>query len=352
MIKLKNIIWESMDSWNPKDVYGHWISPTGKGVDVHKSHELTAVEILKELLRQGKITKDEYYGLNIPLNSTSEVEDILFKYGWIRGVTDGKADYWVNGRNRQPVTPEQIRWMKKHGEETKRSVYWCPAGEGEQFGVKTIYDPSDIMESKEPNPRLGLCYELSGRYVSGHPDAVLVHGRLTNPFAAGHPELDHAWVEEGNEILDPVMDKRWPKEAYEGLFKVKVYKKYTFREVIQIINKHEHWGPWDEVVSEGDRDSGRGKSLPQTGYAYKHVEIFRAMHSKESGLKPNDFVTRSKKFAIEHSDHMTSVNEELYHVMRFVVKAEHVFEAWNPGEYFYNGPDVKGTEVYNSKKFL
>ena len=104
-----------------------------------------------------------------------------------------------------------------------------------------------IMESKHPNPRLGLCYKLSGRYVSQHQDAILVHGRLTNPFAVGHPELDHAWVEEGDEILDPVMDKRWPKEVYESLFKTKVYKKYTFREVIQIINKNEHWGPWDDM---------------------------------------------------------------------------------------------------------
>ena len=100
-----------------------------------------------------------------------------------------------------------------------------------------------ISESK--NSRLGLCYELSGRYVSNHPDAILVHGRLTNPFGKGFTELDHSWVEEENEIFDPVMDRRWPKEVYESLFNVKIYQKYSYEEVLKTILKYEHWGPWE-----------------------------------------------------------------------------------------------------------
>jgi len=349
MIKLKKIIEES---YTQKDCYGHWISPQGKGIEAHHSHELTAIEVLKQMVKDWKLTKAEYDSLNIPLNSTSEVENMLFKHGWLRGVTDHK-EYLVNGYKGQGLTPEQIRWLKRHGEDTKRTVIWCPDGEGQSRGMRTLYDPSDIMESKKPNSRLGLCYELSGRYVSQHHDAVLVHGRLTNPFGAGHPELDHAWVEVGDEIFDPVMDKMWPKAVYESLFKTKVYKKYKHMDVIRVTNRTGNWGPWDdtEIKTEG-RETERGKSLAQTGYQYKTVEIFRAMIATDNNLKENDYVTRSKKFAIEHSDHQTAVHEELYHVMRFIVKAEHVFEAFNPGEYFYNGPDVKGTEVYNSKSFL
>lgn len=95
-----------------------------------------------------------------------------------------------------------------------------------------------------------------------------------------------------------------------------------------------------------------GKALNKTGYAYKYVEIFRAIPVVETGLKPNDYVTRSKKFAIEHSDHQTAVHEELYHVMRYIVKAENVFQAYNTDEYFYNGPDVAGIEIYKSTTFL
>ena len=346
---------KGMDSWNKKDTYGQWISSGGQAFEVETSHEDEAIDIIKNLYFTGKISREEFHSLNIPLNSTSEVENFLFNRGWLRGVIDGKGEYLVNGRKSQRPSTAQLKWMKNHGKETKRTVYWCPAGEGQIIGMKTIYSPHDIMESgkKHKNPRLGLCYELSGRYVSHHQGSILVHGRLTNPFGAGHKELDHAWVILPNEeVFDPVMDKIWPKGVYEGLFKTKVHKKYTHDEVIRITSHTGHWGPWEDSELKEGRETERGKSLPQTGYAHKHVEIFRAMLATESNLKDNDYVTRSKKFAIEHSDHMTSVNEELYHVMRYVVRAEHVFEAWNPGEYFYSGPAVKGTEVYNSKKFL
>ena len=100
------------------------------------------------------------------------------------------------------------------------------------------------------------------------------------------------------------------------------------------------------------RETERGKALSKTGYTEPYVFIYRAMLANETTLKDNDYVTRSQKFAIEHSDHQTSVHEELFHVVRFFVKAEHVFEAHNPGEYFYYGPPVKGKEIYRSDSFL
>ena len=100
-----------------------------------------------------------------------------------------------------------------------------------------------LTESK--NKRFGRCYELAGRYVSSHHDAVLVHGELINKFTVGHPKIEHAWVEEGNEIFDPVMDRRFPKTVYEGIFQPVVHKKYSWIDVIKITNKTGNWGPWD-----------------------------------------------------------------------------------------------------------
>jgi hypothetical protein len=100
-------------------------------------------------------------------------------------------------------------------------------------------------EVKEPNKRLGRCYELAGRYVSVHPKSILVHGKITNPFAKGLPEVEHAWIEIGNEIFDPVMDLTWPKNVYEDFFKAKIYKKYTYKETMQITDKTGNWGPWE-----------------------------------------------------------------------------------------------------------
>lgn len=210
------------------------------------------------------------------------------------------------------------------------------------------------------NPRLRRCYELSGQFVTSNINAVLVHGTVKNPFGSMgprgvklFPEVKHAWVEIGDKIYDPVMDKELPKEVYEGLFSVHVDHKYTFQDVIRITNEDGTWGPWDEKGSiQENRETEKGKSLKQLGYAYNIVEIFRALLATELNLNDNDYVTRSKRFAIEHSDHQTTVNGELYHVMRYFVNPEHVFEASNPGEYFYKGPPVKGKEIYKSTEFL
>ena len=130
------------------------------------------------------------------------------------------------------------RWFVEGGVDT--------LGKIRDFEAQGIRLSGKLSEAKT-NPRLGLCYELSGRYVSGHPEAILVHGRLTNRFERGHKEIEHAWVEEGNKIFDPVMDKVWPKETYEGVFNVKVYKKYTHIEVLKMTLEYKNWGPWDST---------------------------------------------------------------------------------------------------------
>ena len=98
---------------------------------------------------------------------------------------------------------------------------------------------------EDENPRLGECYVLSAKYVQIHPKSILVHGKLINPFNKGnYKKLDHAWVEIGDQIFDPVMDHTYPKPVYENLFKVKIYKKYSQKEVFDMILKRKTWGPW------------------------------------------------------------------------------------------------------------
>ena len=109
----------------------------------------------------------------------------------------------------------------------------------------------ESTKKKHDNPRLGKCYELSGRYVIDGmfiPDrerATLVHGRLVNPFGVGHPLLDHAWIETDDEIYDPVMDKTWGRAIFYSLFKPTVFKRYNREEARKMILKHKHWGPWE-----------------------------------------------------------------------------------------------------------
>ena len=88
-----------------------------------------------------------------------------------------------------------------------------------------------------------------------------------------------------------------------------------------------------------------GKSLPETGYTEKFVVIYRAMQQGTPVLKNGDYVTRSRKFATDHARHQVAVEEEDQMVVRATVEAKDVYEAYNPGEYFYGGQPIPGRAV-------
>lgn len=91
-----------------------------------------------------------------------------------------------------------------------------------------------------------------------------------------------------------------------------------------------------------------GKKLSDTGYQYKKVEIFRALDAEQDYFLPEDYVTRSKKFAVGHADHNVVVLESPQKVIRAIVDASDVYEATNAGEYFYDGKKVKGRVIYET----
>ena len=62
-----------------------------------------------------------------------------------------------------------------------------------------------------------------------------------------------------------------------------------------------------------------------------------------------DYVTLSLKFAKGHAEHNLSINEEPSAVISAMVSASSVFEAYNPGEFFYDGEMVQGKVVYVAK---
>ena len=101
---------------------------------------------------------------------------------------------------------------------------------------------------------------------------------------------------------------------------------------------------------ESDRKGG--KSLPETGYKWKYVYIYRAITLTEMFFKHMDYVTigdSGLKFCIGHAKHQAVVTDEPQHVIKAMVLAAEVFEAGNPGEYFYGGQGVKGQEVPGSR---
>lgn len=94
----------------------------------------------------------------------------------------------------------------------------------------------------------------------------------------------------------------------------------------------------------------KGKSLPESGYKWRYVNIYRATPSlKDVHFHSMDYITLSRKFATGHADHNLAVNDEESPVITAMVKASDVYEAYNPGEYFYDGPEIKGRIIYIAK---
>lgn len=89
-----------------------------------------------------------------------------------------------------------------------------------------------------------------------------------------------------------------------------------------------------------------GKSLAEQGRSV--VVMYRAVATTVTEFFDRDYVTLSKKFAIEHAEHNAVVQSEQQHVIKKIVSGKYVFDAYNPGEYFYSGPVVRGKVIYKT----
>lgn len=96
---------------------------------------------------------------------------------------------------------------------------------------------------------------------------------------------------------------------------------------------------------EGSQDNRKlGKNLFEQGYKTS-VPIYRAQPAISTNIVDKDYVTLSYQFAIDHAKHMAACTNEDYIVVRARVPPQNVYNAYNPGEYFYSGPVVPAQEM-------
>lgn len=89
-----------------------------------------------------------------------------------------------------------------------------------------------------------------------------------------------------------------------------------------------------------------GQALPRG----TKVTVYRAVRgTTERTFRPNDYVTRTLKFAIGHAKHNAAVDEEPSIVLALTVDGSLVAEAYNPGEFFYVGPEAVGRVVFRAR---
>ena len=80
----------------------------------------------------------------------------------------------------------------------------------------------------------------------------------------------------------------------------------------------------------------------------KLVTMYRAVAKDQDYFKDRDYVTLSKKFAVEHAENNNCYYEEPYKVIATTVWTNELYNATNAGEYFYSGKDHKGRTIYNT----
>jgi hypothetical protein len=82
-----------------------------------------------------------------------------------------------------------------------------------------------------------------------------------------------------------------------------------------------------------------------------YVTVYRAVKNGVEEFYDKDYVTLSKKFAIEHAENNHIVYDEPYQVIKALISTNNIYEATNPGEYLYSGAPKKGVIEYITKGY-
>jgi hypothetical protein len=94
------------------------------------------------------------------------------------------------------------------------------------------------------------------------------------------------------------------------------------------------------VASDELQESLQIKIGPLLTESMGREKVFRAMPATTVGIRPGDYLTKSRKFAVEHAVTSAMYNEEPFHVVWAFVKTEDIIDADNPGEYKYAGEKI------------
>ena len=94
------------------------------------------------------------------------------------------------------------------------------------------------------------CYELSWLAfdeMDEPGDWRLVHGIVDGPKGVAR-RMGHAWLTDGVEVFDPVLNLYYTVRCYRNRHNAKVVATYDMKQMREMTSRHKHFGPWDEPV--------------------------------------------------------------------------------------------------------
>lgn len=148
--------------------------------------------------------------------------------------------------------------------------------------------------------KLGDCFEANViafiQIFSNDKDIKLCHGMVKN---SKRNKFEHAWLEKGNMYIDFSNDRqiiRNKRLFYGRQIMEKSIKRYNFKEMNEMLDKYNHYGPWDGGKME---EKPKVKLIGENGNAFLILgKVIFAM--KKAGF--------SKEKIQEYKDKATSGN--------------------------------------------
>jgi len=116
-----------------------------------------------------------------------------------------------------------------------------------------IYSTATLDDIPEEHKH-GDCFVVSlHKFLENTNKYKLVHGVVTGQGVLDGLQYNHAWVEDGNTVIDmtlPPNMQRFPKDAYYAIGQIQITRKYNAQQVYEMIDKYETYGPWDKVFEK------------------------------------------------------------------------------------------------------
>jgi len=102
----------------------------------------------------------------------------------------------------------------------------------------------------------GSCYQDAMNYFSmksiSNKKLKLVHGLVVGQGPIEGVKYGHAWVEDGNTVIDPSKKPalKVPKQLYYAIGNIKKSTVFDYNraETSAAVSKHKTYGPWEPVI--------------------------------------------------------------------------------------------------------
>ncbi|MCD6435240.1 MAG: hypothetical protein J7L15_02450 [Clostridiales bacterium] len=111
-----------------------------------------------------------------------------------------------------------------------------------------------IFENISGNNKNGDCYIVSYQYIQSNPDVKLVHGLVHGQGALQGIIYNHAWIEDGNKIIDLTLPRKYQKslsvKEYYELGKIDKVFKYDFKDMLSNSMEQGTYGPWEKILQK------------------------------------------------------------------------------------------------------